>query len=177
MSLRDEIKVLSGNKRRFFLLRVSDIGTSAALKICGVVRGTYNSWLQHDDFVQLYRRRAEFSGEYKQEAIKLLRRDNQLEAVLLESKIVAKMKEELASGEFDLIRTNMAREVYSKLIADLDVVPKITGNTFDQRIQAILVSPDLPEQLPKGETIEGEFSVREEDKVGTVEQSTEAEKS
>ncbi|GAG77568.1 unnamed protein product, partial [marine sediment metagenome] len=112
------------------------------------------SWLQRSEFVDLYRRRDEFAGEFKQEAIKLLRRDNQLEAVLLEGKIVAKMKEELASGEYDLIRSNMAKEVYSKLIADLDVVPQIPGLSFSQRIGQLINNP--PQQLPEGEVVEGE---------------------
>lgn len=155
MSLREEIKTLSGNKRRFFLLRIADIDTKAALTICGVVRGTYNSWLQHSDFVELYRRREEFQGEYKQEAIQLLRRDNQLEAVLLEGRIVAKMKSEIASGEYDLIRSNLAREVYSKLISDLDKTPTTQILSWQQRLQQIFTIP--PEQIVEGEVVEGQL--------------------
>lgn len=165
MSLREEVKVLSGNKRRFFLLRIADIDTKAALTICGVKRGTYNSWLQHSEFVDLYRRRDEFAGEYKQEAIKLLRRDNQLEAVLLEGRIVAKIKEELANGEYDLIRTNMAKEVYSKLISDLDIVPKMPGLTFQQRIQQIFTNP--PEQIVEGEIVEPQLIEEKADEVSS----------
>lgn len=152
MSLREKVKTLSGNKRRFVLLRIADMDTKAALKLIGVVRGTYNSWCQNQQFVEIYREVRDSAGEYKQEAIKLLRRDNQLEAVLLEGKIVAKIKEELASGEYDLIKSNMAKEVYSKLISDLDVVPQTPGLTFQQRIQQIFANP--PEQVTEGEVIE-----------------------
>ena len=104
MSLRDEVKCLSGNRRKFFLLRVADVDTNMAKNLCHVKQGTYNSWVQNAEFVALYRQRDEFCALYKQEAIQMLRRDNQLEAVMLEGKILTKMKEELDSGEYNLIR-------------------------------------------------------------------------
>lgn len=164
MSLREQIKTLSGNKRRFFLLRIADLDTKAARKIVGISSGTYNSWFQNPVFVELYRRRSEFSGEYKQEAIQLLRRDNQLEAVLLEGKILAKMKVELEADEIpehSLIRSNLAREVYSKLISDLDVTPKVQLVSWEQRLLQIFGAP--PEQLPEGRVIDGESSELETD--------------
>ena len=136
-------------------MRIADVDTAPALKLCGVVRATYNSWLQNTDFKEIYRRRAELAAEYRQEAVKLLRRDNQLEAVLLEGTIVAKMKEELVSGEYSLIRSHLAREVYSKLISDLDVIPSTQPITFQQRIAQLNYNP--PSQLPTGEVIDGEF--------------------
>ncbi|GAH14617.1 unnamed protein product, partial [marine sediment metagenome] len=131
--------------------------------LCGVKRGTYNTWCQNPDFVALYRRRDEFEGEYKQEAIQLLRRDNQLAAVLLESKILAKMKEEILSGELSLTRTNLAKEVYSKLINDLDYQPPIKNLTFEQRVLNLETEEPIKE-LSAGGVIEGEFTeVRVED--------------
>ena len=103
VSLRDEIKTVTGNKRKFLLLRIVDMDTRTAINLCGIQRGTYNTWLQDPEFIALYRRRSEFSGEYKQEAIQLLRRDNQLEAVLLEGKLIGKMKSEIENGEYELI--------------------------------------------------------------------------
>ena len=145
MSLRESIKSLSGNKRKFLLLRIVDFNTEVALKMVGVAKGTYNSWLQSDDFVALYRQRDDFNANSKQEAIQLLRQENQLAAVFLEGQILAKMKEELESGEYDLMRTNLAREVYSKLVSDLGVAPKIQIGTWEQRIANILAP--LPQQL------------------------------
>ncbi len=165
MSLKDEIKQLSGNKRRFFLLRIADMDTKAALKIIGVVRGTYNSWLQNPDFVELYHRRDEFNEEYRQEAIKLLRKDNQLEAVLFEGKMIANMKEELDSGEYNLIRTNLAREVYSRLVGDLEAQTQVSLISWEQRLQQIVLAPQQQPLIegenqpePHQEETEGEFS-------------------
>ena len=152
--LRDEIKAITGNKRRFLLLRIVDIDTQPARQIVGITQGTYNTWLQNPEFVALYRRRDEFSGEYKQEAIQLLRRDNQLAAVLLESKLINKMKDEIETGEYELIRTNLAKEVYSKLITDLDVVPQIKSVTWQQRIGQLVI--EGRPQLEEGAVIDGE---------------------
>lgn len=157
MTLREEIKSLSGNKRRFLLLRVADMDTNTARVLVGIKKNTYNSWMQNSEFVALYRRRAEFNAEYKQEAIQLLRRDNQLEAVLLEGKVIAKIKEELDTGVYSLIRSHLAREVYSKLISDLDFQPQSLSLTWEQRLQQQIYG-QAPRQITEGEVIEGEYA-------------------
>ena len=155
MTLREELKAVSGNKRHFILLRIADMDTAAARKLVGVTQGTYNSWLHNPEFAALYHRRAEFCGEYKLEAIQLLRRDNQLTAVLLESKLIRKMKEEVEKGEYELIRTNLAREVYSKLISDLDYQPQVANLSWEQKLQQIFMGQTNP-QLGEGEVINAE---------------------
>ena len=154
-TLREEIKVLSGNKRRFFLLRVTGMAPEQVRQIVGITRGTQNTWLQNETFVELHRKLDEFTRDHRVEAIQLLRRDNQLEAVLLEGKIVQKMKEEIDSGDYNLIRSNLAREVYAKLITDLDIVPQVQNLTWEQRF-GVLMQPPQQDRLPVG-SIEGEY--------------------
>lgn len=149
MNLKEEIKTLSGNKRKLLLLRVADLDTKTALKIIGIARSTYNSWFQNGEFLSLYRRVPSFIIEYKQEAIQLLRRDNQLEAVLLESKILKEMKDELESKEYRLLKSHLAREVYSRLLSDLDKPPEVQVLSWEQRVLQILGKP--PEQIVEGE--------------------------
>ena len=149
MELKDELKVVSGRKRRFILLRIIDIETEAARQLCSISKGTYNTWLHNDAFKQLYRRRAELSAEHREDALRLLRRDNQQHAIFLEEKILQKMKKEIESGEYDLIRTNLAREVYSKLIADLDYQPKSLALSWEQRVQMLNQGKEVP-QLEQG---------------------------
>jgi hypothetical protein len=151
MSLQEAIKKLSGNKRKFLLLRIADMDAQSARKLTGVKIGTYNSWLQQEDFVSLYRQRDVFNAENKQEAIQMLRRDNQLEAVLLEGRIIKEMKAELETKEYNLLRTNLAREVYSKLISDLDATPTTQILSWEQRIANITTVP------PQEQVIEGEI--------------------
>jgi hypothetical protein len=138
--LKEEIRQLTGKKRRFYLMRVAEVEPDVARKMCGIAVGTYNAWLQNRDFVTLYRRVDEFIVEYKQEAIQLLRRDNQLAAVMLEEQIISKMREEVATGEYNLLRTNLARDVYTKLIGDLDVVPikEASGITFIDKMAVLM---------------------------------------
>lgn len=158
MNLEEQIKTIDGRKRQFFLLRVVGMGTEAARQLCGITQGTYNSWLHNEAFAELYGKRAEFAAEYKQEALRLMRRTNQLQAILLEEKILAKMKDEIDSGEYELLKTNLAREVYSKLISDLDYQPKAVNLTWAQRIQQLLI-PREPQQIEGGEVINAEVIV------------------
>lgn len=145
MALKDEIKTIIGNRRKFLLLRVADVDVETARKLCNnTKKSTYNSWLQDQTFVALYRRRDEFSSEFKHEAIQLLRRDNQLNAVILEEKILQKMKDEIESGEYSLIRTHLARDVYSKLVNDLDYQPQSLALTWQERFEQLNLN--LPNQ-------------------------------
>jgi len=136
--------------------------TSTALKLTGVKQGTYNSWLQSQEFVAIYRQRDALNSEYKQEAIQILRRDNQLEAVLLEGKIIAEMKREIDEKDYNLIRSRLACDVYAKLITDLDVIPHTQLLTWEQRIGQItnIVNPPPVQISP---VIEGEFKPIEEE--------------
>lgn len=167
MNLKEEIKPIIGNRRKFLLLRIADVEVTTAREICGIKKGTYNSWLQDEKFVTLYRRRDEFSSDYKQEAIQLLRRSSQLAATLLEEQIIGKMREEIATGEYVLIKTNLAREVYSKLIADLDILPQSKTITWEERMRGILLPGQ--EQLPEG-VVEGQ--IVEQSKTVTVTEET-----
>lgn len=155
MGLKEEIKPIIGNRRKFFLLRVAEVDVSTARGICGISKGTYNSWLRDPVFVSLYRRRGEFSSDYKQEAIQLLRRNTQLAAALLEEQIIKRMKEEIDSGEYSLLKTNLAREVYTKLISELDTVPQTKSVSWIDRVTGLIERP--PDQITQGgEDINGE---------------------
>ena len=162
MSLHEEIKDVTGKKRRFLLFRIADIDADTARKICKVPKGTYNTWTSnpHCRFVQLYRRRDEFSGLYKQEAIQLLRRDNQVAAVILEGRIVQKIMDEMESGEYNFLRTNLARDTCSKLLSNLDYQPDIKSLTWEQRLQQLFVGSQPVQQIGggNGQVIEAEVS-------------------
>ena len=140
MSLRDELKPIIGNKRRFLLFRITDIDTDTSRKLCHVKKSTYEHWLRDGKFVEIYRRRDELASEYKKEAMSLLRRDTQLAAVLLEEEIIKKMALEIETGSYNLIKTNLAKEVYSKLINDLDVEINPQTLTWEQKLQQIFIN-------------------------------------
>jgi hypothetical protein len=64
------------------------------------------------------------------------------------------MKEEIDSGEYELVRTNLAREVYSRLLNDLDVQPQVKSLTWEQKIQNLILPQG--EQGLLSEVVEGE---------------------
>ena len=184
MSLRDEIRDITGKKRKFLLLRIADVETATAKSLADVSEGTYNNWVGDTEgsFSSLYRRRDELCADYKHEAIQLLRRDNQLHAVLLEEEIIKRMRYEIANDDYVLIRTNLARDVYAKLVNDLDWQPQAVALTWEQRLQNILVTggsnaqPTLPE-ANAGIIIqhtEGGFLTEGEQTCIPIEETTEA---
>ena len=157
MGLKEELKSITGRKKRFILLRIIDVGTEEARRLCGIRKGTYNTWLHNEAFVKVHQRKAELSLEYKQEALRMLRKENQLQAVLLEEKILEKIKQEIESGEYVLVKTNLAREVYSKLINDLDYQPPVKNLTWEERIYNLKMGREVPQIEEGGEIIDGEI--------------------
>jgi len=152
-NLVEAIKDLSEHQKQYIVRRVAGLDTSSTRDLIGIARGTYNTWFHNEAFVAVHRQLQELSSRYKLEAIQILRRDNQLEAVILEGKIIARMKEEIDSGEYAFVRTNLAREVYSKLITDLDKAPAgIQVLSWQQRVNQI-----FPGREQGGEIINGEF--------------------
>ena len=163
--LKDELKHITSSRRKFLLLRICDVDPESAKKMCQVKQSTYNTWLHDEVFVQAQRRISEFSAECKDEAIRLLRKLNQVTAVLLEEQIILKIREEIDTGEYRLIKTNLAKDVYTKLIGDLDTpvsLPADKQPTWEQRL-AIIVNgqrqqPELQQgNIQPGNIIEGQL--------------------
>jgi len=155
-TLQDKIKSITGNKRQFILMRVAGMDADIVMNLIGVTRGTYNSWFKNEDFALVYHELPTLVKDHRQEAVQMLRKTNQLEAVLLEGRIIAQLKLELESGEYFLAKTNLAREVYSKLMTDLDTpAPKAVSGTWMQRIDNLQLINQ--ERLEGGKVIDAEF--------------------
>jgi len=158
--LDEGIKQFRGQKREFLLLRVSGLDKKQALITSGTPEGTYNNWLHKDPrFVVFYRRVDELSVSHRKQAITFLRRDNQLQAVLLEGKIIDRMKEEVESGEYVLLRTHLAREVYTRLLNEVDFQPAIRDLTWEDKRKQLFVAGDVVHR--EGDIIDGEFTEAE----------------
>jgi hypothetical protein len=173
--LKAIISPIIGNRRRFMLLRVSDISVDQALAMCRVKKTTYYSWLQDEVFLTIHRRRDELSLYCKSEAIQLLRKENQLAAALLEGEILDKLRIEVAEGEYHLIKTQMAREVYSRTIGSLDPAPtEVKNMTWQQQLTNIFNPQPQPQLAPvqNGGTIDGECTVSEAVSSETLEHQT-----
>lgn len=157
-TLQERIKTITGNKRQFILMRVAGIDTDIVMNIVGITRGTYNSWFKNENFALVYHELPTLIQDCRQEAVQMLRKQNQLEAVLLEGRIIMKLKEELDKGEYILAKTNLGREVYSKLVADLDApAPKLASGTWMQRIDKFQQFFSKPQDQIEGGVIDAEF--------------------
>lgn len=154
--LSEKVKLLTGNRRMFLLMRIAGLDPDVSRNLLGVTQGMYNTWLKNESFVELHRQIPELMGDHRHDAVRMLRKENQLEAVLLEGKIISKIKEELDNGDYKLIRTHLAREVYSKLMSDLDIVPDVKVLSWEKRVSHFLQSPQPQPQLQEG-ALDGEF--------------------
>ena len=153
-TLKEIVKPITGNKRILVLMRVAGLDTNLAMGLVGVSRGTYNSWFKNEEFNKIYHQIPDLIASYRDEAVQLLRRNNQLEAVLLEGKMLRKVKEELESGQLAFTRTHLAREVYSKLMTDLDKAPEKVGIlSWHERVYQMLPG----QKQIEGGTVDGEF--------------------
>lgn len=163
MELKEELAGLIGVQRKFMLLRIADISLPLAKNICKVSDGTYNTWVRRvpTKFSELYQRLEELTIQFRDEAILLLRRDNQLAAVMLEAEIIEKVREEVRDGEYKLTKTHLAREVYSKLMADLDATPRVQIASWEQRAEYYF-------NEPRGEVIDGQYeeAIRQPNELG-----------
>ena len=137
MSLREELTGIIGKRRRFLLLRIAGLDKGVALATVGSSQHAYNGWVGDKKFQPIYRKVNELALEYAQEAVRLIRRDNQLAAAFLEEKIITQLAEELDSGNYKLIKTQLGKEAYKLLIGELDKTPAILHQTWEQRVLAL----------------------------------------
>ena len=162
MSLAEELKGIIGKRRRYLLLRILDVDKNTALSIANTPKATYNTWVKSKDgretnFLRVHRQIGNFSINYRQEALQLLRKGNQLSAILLEKKLLTKIADELEKGEYDLIKTNLARAVYEKMLSSIDYQPQVLGLSWTQRLQQIFTNqPQIEEGITEEVVTEAE---------------------
>jgi hypothetical protein len=133
------LQPLKGAKRKYILYRIVGISPEASRDLCNIKKSSMTTWLHDAAFVQVNNQVIQLSQTHKQEAIKLLRRETQVAAIMLESSIIDKMRGEIESGDYNLIKTRIAHEVYSKLINELDISPIPKSLTWEQKIAAFFV--------------------------------------
>jgi hypothetical protein len=138
-TLEDGIKKFRGERRQYLLMRVAGMDKRQALAATGLTENNYNNFMHEEDFAAFNRQVDDLFTEFQKEAVTLLRRANQLRAVILESKMLATIEQEIETGEYVLSRTPLAKEVYTRLLNEMDIAPKApeTLNWF-QRIDMLV---------------------------------------
>ena len=125
-SLKEILSPLDPKQRAYILFRICDMDVTNALKYSKTKLSSYNKWCGQEEFVAINRQVKALSGQSKDEAVKLLRGRNQAVAIVVEGVAIEKILRELASGQFNLLKTRFGNMVYTKLLADLDVNPQVT---------------------------------------------------
>ncbi|MGW8177286.1 MAG: hypothetical protein ACWGQW_00595 [bacterium] len=125
MSLTQELGDIRGDKLTYMLMRVSGVDTGTAKRMLQLKEGTYNTWLRdpNSHFVSIHRRIPELTEQYRDEAFLMLRENNQLSAILLEGEILAEMREEVRIKTYKLVKTNLARTVYERVLDSMEKKP------------------------------------------------------
>lgn len=153
--LEDVVLTLLSEQRRFILFRIVGMKVEKALISSKCNQGNYNSWVARDEyFRQVNSWVGALSRTHRQEAIVLLRRENQLTAVMLEEEVINRLMEEIQSGEYVLMKLPIAKEVYNKLIAVLDAMPVVNIKNMNFLDRA----KQVQEIINRQPSIEGEFS-------------------
>jgi hypothetical protein len=158
--LKDTLEGLTGKKRRFLLYRIAGLDRNTAIQVIDVPQGRLNVWLHDQKFVDAHRKIDELGATHRAEAMRAIRRDNQMGAAMLEKEVVDRMREELDTGDYRLVKTNLGKAVYERLMNELDKSPSLQVNTWEQRIALLNSQPENP-QLEEGDVIDADYSQAE----------------
>ena len=153
-TLQEVLRPFRGKARQFLVLRISGIKKKTALEMARGGVSDYNRWLVRPDFVEVHRQIQDLFVEHRDEALRMLRKENQLNAALMEGELIIQMRDEITSGEYHLLKTGLARELYARLMSEMDKSPDVQITTWEQRVQNNQLYVDKPEQLPSGEEVE-----------------------
>jgi len=123
--LKDELRGVIGDKKKFLLCRIAGLSSDATQDLLNIKKNTREDWIRKDLlFRSLYHKVEALADEHRIEAFQLLRKDNQLLAILFEKAVIIKMGSEIESGEYELVKTNLGREVYGRLVSGEIEAPK-----------------------------------------------------
>jgi len=181
-SLRDMLSHLKLKQRTYLLYRVCELDMKQAMAMTEINKSTYNMWCNDEAFVEIHRKLPVLQGQYKQEAMKLLRKKNQFNAVLLEGLVIEKIIGEVKQGRWNMAKTKLGVLIYDKLIQDLDIQPQVHLSWQDKLKQMddymqggengeVTVSTEVGRI--ETEYQEGDFREDDEDAPGEVEEEIE----
>jgi len=122
--LRDLLAPLKLKQRTYLLYRICELDMKQSLAMTDITKSAYNTWCADELFVEVHRRLPQLQA-YKQEAMQILRRKNQLNAILLEGMVIQKITDEVKAGRWNMAKTKLGTMVFDKLMNDLDIQPQV----------------------------------------------------
>lgn len=137
-TLSSILEGLTGKRRQYLIFLIAGLSQGYAIELTKVNKSSPSFWRKEDERYALVESRAELLvNEYQEQAIKLIRRDNQVGAALLERIMIEKIREEIDAGDYVLLKTHLAREVYGKLIQNLDQLDSLPQHITWQQLIAM----------------------------------------
>ncbi len=137
-TLSDILEGLTGKRRQYLIFLIAGLSQGYAIELTKVNKSSPSFWRREDEkYAQVESRAELLVNEYQEQAIRLIRRDNQVGAALLERTMIEKIREELDTGDYVLLKTHLAREVYGKLIQNLDQMDSLPQHVTWQQLIAM----------------------------------------
>jgi hypothetical protein len=159
VALKDETAALNPKQKKFIQYLVAGTKKDVALKLANIPTATLKWWL-HDNknFHALVERVEELKDAYFEEAFQLLRQGNKVMALFLEQELLVKIKEEIESGEYNLVKTPLAKEVYDKALESAKgvTIPNAGWIQFVQSQNVIAGVPQREQLSAPREEVVGE---------------------
>lgn len=176
VTLKDMLSHLKLKQRAYLLYRICELDMKQSLVMAEITKSAYNAWCAEEAFVVIHRNLPRLQAEYKQEAMKLLRKKNQFNAILLEGLVIEKIIGEVKQGRWNMAKTKLGVLIYDKLIQDLDIQPQVHVSWQDKLKQMddymqggdngkVTVSQEvnlIEEEYQEGDFCEGEQAAVDE---------------
>lgn len=113
MTLIEALRKLKTSKQReFIILCVAGMDVLDARKYLSIP--SYYRWLRDSAFKEVLDNLPELSHNYAEEALTMLRMRTIAEALALEEEILAVIKEELKTKKYNLVKTHLGREIFTR---------------------------------------------------------------
>jgi len=125
IGLKEMLSELKLKQRTYLLYRVCELDMKKAMAMTDISKSTYNQWCADEKFIEVHRKLPVLQSQYKGEALRLLRKKNQLNAILLEGLVIEKIIGEVKQGRWNMAKTKLGVLIYDKLIQDLDIQPQV----------------------------------------------------
>jgi hypothetical protein len=154
--LKDELSSLNAKQKKYIQYLVAGIKKDVALKLANIPSATYK-WWSHDNeqFHSLVERVEELKDNYFDEAFQMLRQNNKVMALFLEQELLVKIKEEIENGEYNLVKTPLAKEVYNKALEESKGITLPSANWMQfVQTQNVIAPPRTPLQIEEINAIE-----------------------
>ena len=154
MTLVDTLeKLKTTNQKKFITLCVAGMSIEQAQDYISLP--SYYRWLRQPVFKEVLDKLPELRKEHGEEAGEMLHIKNMIEAIAIEEKILAIIKEELKTGKYNLIKTHIGREVFTRaeksLLSKRMAQKQAMEQTWNDRLKEYgLTTPDKEWRKNKG---------------------------